>query len=121
MERERKIQRRQAGPTNTTMEQYEEFSEATFQLLRGLLSSPGEDQACLARHLCHLSSNINNNNNNNNNGLMTNIVVKMMTFALMWVELEDRSQAFLQFLENITRDDFDQSLDCDLIFYRCQI
>ena len=119
MERERKIQRRQAGPTNTTREQYEEFSQATFQLLRGLLSSPGEDQACLARDLCHLSSS--SYNNNNNSDLMTNIVVKMMTFALMWVELEDRSQAFLQFLENITRDDFDQSLDCDLIFYRCQI
>ena len=107
---------RQAGTNNnSTAEHYEEFSVATFQLLRAFLTS-GQDQACLGRQLCHLSS-----NNNNNNGIMTNIVVKMMTFALMWVELEDRSQAFLQFLENVTKDDFDQSLDCDLIFYKCQM
>ena len=51
---------------------------------------------------------------------MSGIVLKVTTFALMWVGLEDRSQAFLQFLENVTRDDFDQSLDCDLMFYKCE-
>ena len=111
VEREEKIRRRQGGTTNNTVE-YEDFSAATFQLLRALLTS-GQDQPCLGRQLCHLSSSSNND--------MTNTVMKMMTFALMWVELEDRSQAFLQFLENVTKDDFDQSLDCDLIFYKCQI
>ena len=112
VEREDKIRRRRAGTNNTV--EYEDFSEATFHVLRSLLTS-GQDQPCLGRQLCHLSS------SNNDNKDMTNIVVKMMTFALMWVELEDRSQAFLQFLENVTKDDFDQSLDCDLIFYKCQI
>ena len=52
--------------------------------------------------------------------VMTSLVLKITTFALMWVELEDRSQAFVQFLDNVTKDDFDQSLDCDLLFYKCQ-
>ena len=32
---------------------------------------------------------------------------------------KDQSQSFVNFLENVTREDFDQYLDCDLIFYKC--
>ena len=46
--------------------------------------------------------------------------LKLVMFALMWVQLEDRSQSFVQFLDNVTRDDFDEHLDCDYIFYKCQ-
>ena len=48
------------------------------------------------------------------------IVLKLTTFALMWLQLDDRSQSFVNFLENVTKDDFDEYLDCDLIFYKCK-
>ena len=50
---------------------------------------------------------------------MESLAFKTVSFALMWIQLEDRSQSFIKFLENVTKDDFDESLDCDLIFYTC--
>lgn len=47
---------------------------------------------------------------------MEGIVLRLTSFALMWIQLEDRSQSFIQFLENVTKDDFDEYLDCDMIF-----
>ena len=41
---------------------------------------------------------------------MESVAVKVTTFALLWVQLEDRSQSFVQFLENVTKDDFDEYL-----------
>ena len=52
---------------------------------------------------------------------MESLTLKTVSFALMWIQLEDRSQSFVNFLENVTKDDFDESLDCDLIFYTCPI
>ena len=34
--------------------------------------------------------------------------------------LDDTSQSYINFLNNVISDDFDETLDCDLIFYKCQ-
>ena len=117
VERENKMRARR---NSSSIEQvhrndYEEFSETAFDVLLSVVSADQDEQSqsCLGRRLCRLS------HNPSSGSVMTGIVLKMTTFALMWVGLEDRSQAFLQFLENVTRDDFDQSLDCDVMFYKC--
>ena len=73
---------------------------------------------CLGRHLCHLGAYLNSSNTNTLSS-MESLAFKTVSFALMWIQLEDRSQSFIKFLENVTKDDFDESLDCDLIFYTC--
>ena len=81
-----------------------------------LMLSIVEDYSCLGRQLCHLGQ----TNRHTFSSLMEGIVLRLTSFALMWIQLEDRSQSFIQFLENVTKDDFDEYLDCDMIFYKCQ-
>jgi len=103
---------------NETMMQSVEFSGNAFNLLQ-LILSPSKDESsypCLGRHLCKLGSQVKGDVSSS----AESISLKLVTFALMWVQLEDRSQSFVQFLDNVTRDDFDEHLDCDYIFYKCQ-
>ena len=75
--------------------------------------SDKESQDCVGRNLCH-SLKIKDLFSDTES-----IALKLTTFALMWHQLEDRSQSFVNFLENVTKDDFDEYLACDLIFYKC--
>ena len=41
-------------------------------------------------------------------------------FALLFVQLDDRSQAFIQFLETMNSlEPMTSQLDCDQMFWRC--
>ena len=75
--------------------------------------SDTESQDCIGRNLCQ-SLKV-----KETFSATESIALKLTTFALMWQQLEDRSQSFVNFLENVTKDDFDEYLDCDLMFYKC--
>merc|ERR1712110_716358 len=94
------------------------FSKVAFQALGKIINSTSEGgvDPCLGRHLCHLGAYLNKSDTLSS---MESLAFKTVSFALMWIQLEDRSQSFIKFLENVTKDDFDESLDCDFIFYAC--
>ena len=117
VERERRIRKREAQEMLNKTEPYEiEFREISYDVLHNIVKNGMEDnnKDCLGRHLCHLGA------KHEGQSPMETLALKIATFALLWVELEDRSQSFVQFLENVSTNDFDESLDCDLIFYKCQ-
>ena len=68
---------------------------------------------CLGRELCRLGA------TPRPSSVMQTSALKIATAALLWVQLEDRSQSFLQFLESSSKGDIDETVDCDLIFYKC--
>ena len=123
VERERKIKKRQAEESEGKKLKVE-GPEVTFQrvavdIIQHIVTSQGElglpgREDCLGRHLCHLSRTSRSDTDH-----LETVALKLATFALLWVQLEDDSSSFSDFLNNITRDDFDETLDCDLIFYKC--
>ena len=46
--------------------------------------------------------------------------MQIATLALLWVQLEDYSQSYSNFLNSVVNDDFDEKLECDVIFYKCE-
>lgn len=141
VERERKLRKKEAeAEENINQKEISHnFSIVAFQVLRETIySTSGKPRRpyyiyissahllipikgsgvdpCLGRHLCHLGAYLNSSNTLSS---MESLAFKTVSFALMWIQLEDRSQSFIKFLENVTNDDFDESLDCDLIFYTC--
>jgi len=116
VERENKLKRRAAEASfkNTSISDSSiEYSVAAFNTLQEITNIYKEDYSCLGRRLCHLGQ---TNRQTTDSSLMESIVLRLSSFGLMWIQLEDRSQSFIQFLENVTKDDFDEYLDCDLIF-----
>ena len=94
-----------------------EFRQVALDLLsyavtsRDLVSSQA-DRHCLGRHLCRMGR-------EGGRGGLEALAGKIVSFCLLWVGLDDTSQAFVTFLDNVTEDDFDETLDCDLLFYEC--
>ena len=116
VERERRIRKREAMSESNETEENEEikFRRIANDVILNIVGSYGDQsQDCLGRHLCHLGARTQGKSS------METVASKIATFALMWVQLEDRSQSFMQFLENVSTNDFDEKLDCDLIFYKC--
>ena len=116
VERERRIRKREAKNETEPSEEvaFRTIANDVLQTIVGNnLHYRSED--CLGRHLCHLGA------KSQGRSPMETVASKIAMFALMWVQLEDRSQSFVQFLENVSTSDFDENLDCDLIFYKCHI
>ena len=116
VERERRIRKREAkGDSDDTEPNEIEFRIIANAVLQNIVGNSLDDRPkdCLGRHLCHLGA------KSQGRSAMETVALKIATFALMWVELEDRSQSFVQFLENVSTSDFDENLDCDMIFYKC--
>ena len=113
VERERKIRKRREEPA---LVDNIEFSHSAFNLLEFIVSSSSNSSySCLGRHLCKMDSVMKRQSLSSSDSTL----LKVTMFALMWIQLEDRSQSFIQFLENVTKDDFDEHLECDYIFYQC--
>ena len=72
---------------------------------------------CLGRNLCHLSR---ASPGEPHRSHLETVALKIATTVLLWVQLDDTSQSYINFLNNVISDDFDETLDCDLIFYKCQ-
>ena len=118
VERERKLRKREAGGSDSTEKDKDEevdFRILTTAVLQNIVGSELNHYShdCLGRHLCHLGSTF------DRHSPMNRLAWRIATFGLMWIQLEDRSQSFVQFLDNVSSDEFDEKLDCDLIFYKC--
>ena len=110
VERERKVRARQRREAEV-VDSEARFQAVAMDLLEHVVTS-GERGECLGRHLCHLSR-------LPTSSYLDSLPLKVATTALLWVQLEDTSQSYSDFLANVVRDDFDETLDCDLIFYKC--
>ncbi|XP_023321077.1 uncharacterized protein LOC111695851 [Eurytemora carolleeae] len=111
VERERKLEERKKGIYSKDLN----FLPTASNIFKSVLDSDGLiSTECLGRHLCHLSK-----DETEQLDFKQSVALKTMTFALMWMKLEDRSQSFVEFLDNMVLGNLDQDLDCDLIFYTC--
>ena len=120
VERERKIKKRQAAAEHVGQENKEEPTAITFQriamdILEHIVARRDAGTPdCLGRNLCHLSRKMPERSH------LETVALKIATTVLLWVQLEDTSQSYINFLNNVITDDFDETLDCDLIFYQCK-
>ena len=131
VERERRIKKRQA---QERMEQSNEadghdhpsvsFKKVAMDILQHVVAQRGVwatgSQDCLGRDLCHLSRKSPPAAVGGQSSHLEKVALKIATTVLLWVQLDDTSQTYINFLDNVIADDFDETLDCDLLFYRCK-
>ena len=117
VERERKIKKRQAA-ANKEEPTAISFQRIAMDILEHIVARRDAWDAgtpdCLGRNLCHLSRKMPERSH------LETVALKIATTVLLWVQLEDTSQSYINFLNNVITDDFDETLDCDLIFYQCK-
>ena len=126
VERERKIKKRQAeeqmGQENKVEQTTVSFERVAMDILEHIVSRRSAWDTgtpdCLGRDLCHLSRKLPEKTHSSSH--LETVALKIATTVLLWVQLEDTSLSYINFLNNVTADDFDETLDCDLIFYQCK-
>ena len=99
----------------------EQISLITLDILRFLFEPKGqkfaqklEHRDCLGKRLCHLSQTT--KSEFKDTSLLQSVLLKLTTFALLYVELEDHTEAFIHFMEAINSE---QTIDCEDIFWKC--
>ena len=125
VERERKIKKRQAaeqmGEENKVEPTEISFERVAMDILEHIVARGAnwdrEMPDCLGRNLCHLSRKLPEKLHSSH---LDTVGLKIATTILLWVQLDDISQSYINFLNNVIADDFDETLDCDLIFYQCK-
>merc|ERR550532_1135658 len=125
VERERKIKKRQAaeqmGQESKLVQTEISFERVAMDMLEHIVARRADWDTgtpdCLGRNLCHLSRKLPEKSHISH---LETVALKIATTVLLWVQLDDTSQSYINFLNNVTSDDFDESLDCDLIFYQCK-
>ena len=119
VEREQKMKQRQARAAGRP--EQPDGTEVAFQavamdLLQHIVTNQEAGQDCLGRHLCHLSRETRARAGASH---LETAGLRLASLALLWVQLADSSQSYSNFLNNVVTDDFDETLDCDLIFCKC--
>ena len=125
VERERKIKKRQAAEQMGQELKIEPteigFERVAMDILELIVARRADwDKGtpdCLGRDLCHLSRKLPEKSENLH---LETVALKIATTILLWIQLDDTSQSYINFLNNVITGDFDETLDCDLIFYLCK-
>ena len=73
-----------------------------------------ETRDCLGKRICQLAKNPSSEIQNN---FLQTAMLKLTSFALLYAELEDHTQAFIHFMEAIG-DDLTQ-IQCEDLFWKC--
>ena len=100
----------------------DQVSLISLDILRFLFEAPNqrfgqelEQRDCLGRRICQLAQ---NQHQHWTKSTLESVLLKLTSFALLYVELEDHSQAFINFMEALDSDEVKQ-LDCEDLFWKC--
>ena len=106
MERERKIKKRQAeekmGEENKVEPTAISFERVAMDILEHIVARRDAwytgTPDCLGRNLCHLSRKLPEKSH------LETVALKIATTVLLWVQLDDTSQSYINFLNNVRGD-----------------
>ena len=120
---ERLRRKREISPlTNQNNSIQEQISLTSLDILRFLVEPKGqrfaqnlERRDCLGRRLCQLSQ---STQSMDDVPVLQSALWKLTYFALLYVEIEDHSQAFIHFMEALNSID-SSTIDCEDLFWKC--
>ena len=99
----------------------EQISLISLDILRFLVEPKGqrfaqnlEHRDCLGRRLCQASQS--KSTEWQTMSFLQSAMLKLTYFALLYVEIEDHSQAFIHFMEAL---DSEENIDCEDLFWKC--
>ena len=103
----------------------DQVSLVSIDILKYLFEAPNqrfaqelEQRDCLGRRLCQMSQKSKENVLTSSISILESAMLKLTTFALLYVELEDHTQTFIKFIEAIGDEKVNQ-MDCENLFWKC--
>ena len=103
----------------------DQVSLVSIDILKYLFETPNqrfaqelEQRDCLGRRLCQMSQKSKENVLTSSISILESAMLKLTTFALLYVELEDHTQTFIKFIEAIGDEKVNQ-IDCENLFWKC--
>ena len=103
----------------------DQVSLVSIDILKYLFEAPNqrfgqelEQRDCLGRRLCQMSQKSKENVLTSSISILESAMLKLTTFTLLYVELEDHTQTFIKFIEAIGDEKVNQ-IDCENLFWKC--
>ena len=103
----------------------DQVSLVSIDILKYLFEAPNqrfgqelEQRDCLGRRLCQMSQKSKENVLTSSISILESAMLKLTTFTLLYVELEDHTQTFIKFIEAMGDENFNQ-IDCENLFWKC--
>ena len=101
------------------------MSLVSIDILKYLFETPNlrfaqelEQRDCLGRRLCQMSQKSKEKMSNSSISILESTMLKLTTFALLYIELEDHTQTFIKFIEAMGDKNVNQ-IDCENLFWKC--
>ena len=103
----------------------DQVSIVSVDILKYLFEAPNqrfaqalEQRDCLGRRLCQMSQKSKDQISTSSISILESVMLKLTTFALLYVELEDHTQTFIKFVEALG-DEKVNEIDCENLFWKC--
>ena len=103
----------------------DQVSLVSVDILKYLFEAPNqrfaqalEQRDCLGRRLCQMSQKSKEKVLTSSVSILESVMLKLTTFALLYVELEDHTQTFIKFIEAMGDEKINE-IDCENLFWKC--